>query len=107
MKNRRLNPEKSEKTFSETGTMTDGRTSTMSPSKLDGQVINPLHAAINTIFQNDESVRQALSANLKGRTTASQALAERAQAAFSDFSPSKYSPAERARPNYLAPGDNL
>jgi hypothetical protein len=68
---------------------------------------DPIHSAIETIFRNDQSVREAMSDNLRERSTEALSVTNRAENAFSGFSASRYSPAERARPNYLAPGDDL
>jgi hypothetical protein len=67
----------------------------------------PVHSAIDTLFKLDESVRDAIATNLKERSPAGRAVADRARAAFVHFTPSKHSSAERARPNYLARGDDL
>lgn len=66
-----------------------------------------LDRGISEIFRTDESVRESVATNLKERAVASQAVAEQAKAAFADFSPSRFSPAERDRTTYLAPGDDL
>jgi hypothetical protein len=84
-----------------------GRKSKIPVERAAGEPQNPIHSAIDTIFQNDASVREALSNNLRDRSTESLALANRAQDAFAGFSASRLSAAERARPNYLAPGDDL
>lgn len=81
--------------------------STESPGKLDAQDHSPLRAAIRTTFQNDESVRQAITANLKERSAESKAIAERVRTAFTDFNPSKLSTEDLAQHNYLAPGGDL
>ena len=62
---------------------------------------------IGDIFRHDDAIDAALTANLKPRSIASRAVADRANAAFADFSPSTLSAAERDRPNYLSPGDHL
>jgi hypothetical protein len=62
---------------------------------------------IGEIFRHDDAIDAALTANLKPRSIASRAVADRANAAFADFSPSTLSAAERDRPNYLSPGDHL
>jgi hypothetical protein len=66
-----------------------------------------LHRGIGDIFRHDEAIDTALTANLKPRSIASQAVADRANAAFTDFNPSALSAADRARPNYLRPDDDL
>jgi hypothetical protein len=62
---------------------------------------------INTIFQKDKTVREAISSNLRDRSAGANALRERAQRVFSSFTPSRVSSDGRARPTYLAPGDDL
>src|SRR5262249_25128898 len=76
-------------------------------TKTNGGSQSPIHSAITEIFQNDSSLRDAITGNLKQRSAETNAIAERAKKAFHDFSPSKYSSAERARPNYLGPTDKL
>jgi hypothetical protein len=66
-----------------------------------------LGRGIGNIFQHDEAIDAALTANLKPRSIASQAVVDRANAAFSDFNPSALSATDRARPNYLRPADDL
>jgi len=68
---------------------------------------DPLSRGLNEIFRNDDVLNDAITANLKKRGVASQAIADRARVAFTDFSASRYSAAERERPNYLAVGDDL
>ncbi|MFG2276848.1 hypothetical protein ACGFNY_44710 [Streptomyces chartreusis] len=62
---------------------------------------------IQDLFRIDDAVGEAVTANLKPRATASLAVTERAHAAFSSFTPSGLSAAERARHGYLGPGDDL
>jgi hypothetical protein len=66
-----------------------------------------LGRGIGDIFQHDEAIDTALTANLKPRSIASQAVVDRANAAFTDFNPSALSATDRARPNYLRPADDL
>lgn len=68
---------------------------------------HPIPAGIREIFQNDQTVRDAFTANLRPLSTASQALADRAAAAFAGFSASRYSAAARSGPTYLPPGGDL
>ncbi|HAW51383.1 MAG TPA: hypothetical protein DCX54_03490 [Flavobacteriales bacterium] len=64
-------------------------------------------SVINKVFQNEDNLREAISANLKERSIASKAISERVQTAFANFSPSKLSSTERSLPNYLNPDDKL
>lgn len=75
--------------------------------RLDPAGDTALDRGIGEIFRHDEAIDTALTANLKPRSLASRAVADRANAAFSDFNPSALSAADRARANYLSPGDNL
>lgn len=61
---------------------------------------------INVAFHNDDLVRNAVKANLKKRTAASQSIATRAKAAFASFEPSRHAIADRAKASYLSPGDD-
>jgi hypothetical protein len=66
-----------------------------------------LDRGIGEIFQHDQAIETALTANLRPRSIASQAVADRANAAFTDFNPSALSAADRTRPNYLDLDDDL
>ena len=63
---------------------------------------HPIDTAVDTFFTNDDRVRTAMSRNLKDRGAATLEVAERAKAAFANFTPSKYSPEERARRNFVS-----
>jgi hypothetical protein len=67
----------------------------------------PLRAAVDAVFRNEQVVANAFKENLKERTLASEAIARRAEKAFENFSPSGYSKEERAERTYLAPTDDL
>lgn len=69
--------------------------------------VQALDRSINHIFGHDDIVQTALTTNLKPRTIASQAVVDRAAAAFARFTPSALSAAERAKPNYLGPRDDV
>jgi hypothetical protein len=86
---------------------THGRTPAKPVAKTNGPGQSPIHSAISEIFQNDSNLRDAIADNLKQRSAVASAIAERAKKAFHGFSPSKYSSAERDRPNYLGPTDKL
>lgn len=62
---------------------------------------HPIDTAVDAFFKNDERVRAAMSRNLKERGAATLEVAGRAKAAFENFSPSKYSPEERAQRNFV------
>jgi len=66
-----------------------------------------LERGISTIFRQDSAIKDAFIRNLGNRAADSQARVDRAKTALADFNPSRYSPDERARPSYLAPGDDL
>jgi hypothetical protein len=67
----------------------------------------PLRATIDAVFRNDEAVADAFKENLKRRTLASDAIAERVTKAFEGFSPSSLSSEERGERIYLGPKDGL
>lgn len=67
----------------------------------------PLRATVDAVFRREQLVTDSIKANLRPRTLASDAIAERARTAFRDFSPSSYSADERARRTYLSPNDDL
>lgn len=64
-------------------------------------------SAVDATFKEEENVRAALKRHLTPRARDSQRIAARAGAAFKNFRPSVFTPAERVRRNYLAPGENL
>jgi hypothetical protein len=66
----------------------------------------PINKAVDTFFKNNDSVRAALSRNLKERAAVSLKAADKAKAAFAQFVPSKYSHAERTRRNFVLPEAN-
>ncbi len=68
---------------------------------------SPIHSAVETIFRNDDNVREALAENLRPRGEASKAIADRAKAAFAGFGRSTHTVAERKRRNYVAPGEEV
>jgi hypothetical protein len=68
---------------------------------------SPIRSGVDTLFDTDQGVRDALSTRLKERSDISHAHKARAEAAFANFSPSRLSAEERARPEYFAPGDDL
>ena len=67
----------------------------------------PIRATVNAIFDNDRIISESVKENLKARTEAADAIAERAKKAFAAFSPSNVLPEEREERTYLAPGDKL
>jgi hypothetical protein len=67
----------------------------------------PLRAAVDAAFHNDDIVSESLRANLKARTKAAESVANRVETAFAKFTLSRYSEDERTQPTYLAPGDDL
>ncbi len=85
------------------------------PSKPERAVIaddgpsdaQPLRATVDAVFRREQLVTDSIKENLRPRTLASDAIAERARKAFKDFSPSSYSADERARRTYLSPADDL
>jgi hypothetical protein len=64
----------------------------------------PQRAAVDAIFQNEASVRQAIKENLTTLRPESDAVAKRVQEAFRTFNPSQLSTEELARRHYVAPG---
>ena len=66
-----------------------------------------VQSRISALFALDQGVRDELSQQLAPRSSASHAIARRAEAAFDGFSASRLPPEERARVTYLGPGDNL
>lgn len=62
---------------------------------------DPIDTAVDKFFLHDDRVRAAMSRNLRERATTTMEAAARAKAAFKNFSPSKYSPQDRARRNFV------
>ena len=80
-----------------------------SPTPPEGGAVEtePIRATVNAIFDNDRIISESVKENLKARTEAADAIAERAKKAFAAFSPSNVLPEEREERTYLAPGDKL
>lgn len=74
---------------------------TAAPRDTAAEATHPIDTAVDTFFRNDQRVRAAMSRNLKERGAATLEVAGRAKAAFAKFEPSKYSPEERARRNFV------
>jgi len=64
----------------------------------------PQRAAVDALFQNEASLRQAIRENLTTLRPESDAVAKRVQEAFAAFNPSNLSKEELARRHYVAPG---
>jgi hypothetical protein len=77
------------------------------PPEGGGVETEPIRATVNAIFDNDRIISESVKENLKARTEAADAIAERAKKAFAAFSPSNVLPEEREERTYLAPGDKL
>ncbi|GAA4255915.1 hypothetical protein [Dactylosporangium darangshiense] len=67
----------------------------------------PLRSGIGRIFEHDDTIRTAVAGHLRVRGQASRERAERAEAAFGRFSPSRFTEEQRAQQDYLGPGDEL
>jgi hypothetical protein len=77
------------------------------PQAATGAIRDPIHSAVDTLFNTDERIRDALTTRLAERSAPSLELTERARDVFDGFSPSRFSGEERKRLEYLAPGDDL
>ena len=86
----------------------DGRNG---PPATDGlgapEVVDPIGSAIDTVFRNDRSARDAMRKNLREGTEEPLSHRVRSADALANFTASRFSADERARPTYLAPGDDL
>ena len=85
----------------------DGRPNLEESGDDSGPEAQPLRATVDAVFRREQLVTDSIKENLRPRTVASDAIAERARKAFKDFSPSAYSAEERGRPTYLAATDDL
>jgi len=85
----------------------DGRPNLEESGDDSGPEAQPLRATVDAVFRREQLVTDSIKENLRPRTVASDAIAERARKAFQDFSPSSYSADERGRPTYLSATDDL
>jgi hypothetical protein len=72
-----------------------------------GELKHPLTVAVDAMFQNDASVRNAIADNLRTRSEVSRAISARAKTAFENFDSRRIPINEVAGRNYIAPGADL
>jgi len=77
--------------------------SVVSPDRPAPQLTAPQSAAVDAFFQNEASVREAITKNLKTLRSESREVANRVERAWK-FSPGQLSTEELARRHYVAPG---
>lgn len=63
--------------------------------------------AFDALFEQDNLARESFAKHAQQRSTAADALAQRAQKAFAGFDLSRFSPSVREGPQYLRPTDDL
>lgn len=87
--------------------MSPVRKTTRARAAADPTAPKPLDTVVAAAFTEDDKIRDVLAKRLAPRALEARALAERATAAFTNFRPSVFSSAERARRNFLSEGEDL
>jgi hypothetical protein len=77
------------------------------PDRPVAEAKEPIDTAVDRFFTNDAAMRTALKRNLQERGAEAVEVAVRAKAAFAQFTPSKYSEAERSGRRFVAADDTL
>jgi hypothetical protein len=72
-----------------------------------GSAAATIESTINDVFLNEGHAKRALADNMRLRALDGQTIRARAELAFQAFSASKYTPGDRAKPNYSQTGMRL
>ena len=89
-----------------TGKAAPGSAAPLAAPVVDDPLVR-IAVAFDALFEQDNLARESFAKHAQRRSTAADALAERAQKAFAGFDLSRFSPSVREGPQYLRPTDDL